>query len=59
MKPAHNLKVDFQQKTLFSCLDKSKERDFEMIPITLDRASKNTKVARNFLKEASGKLMEN
>ena len=49
-KHACNLKQDFLHKVILSCLEKTKEYKFEIIPIVFDGASINVKVARMLLK---------
>ena len=48
-KPAHNMKSQYLQNALKECLDKTSNSNFEVASITLDRASTNCKLAREFL----------
>ena len=55
-KPVHNLKHECLHQILLSSLDKAARCGFEMLPITMDGASTNVKVARMLLKELSVKV---
>ena len=55
-KPVCNLKHEYLHQILGSCLEKADRTGFEILPIIMDGASVNVKVARMLLDELSEKV---
>ena len=57
-KLVFNAKAEYLQKVLFLCLNKASTYNLEVILIIIYRASTNSKVMRNLLKEQNSQLVK-
>ena len=58
-KPVHNLKAECLHNMLTHCLNKANECNYEIIPIIMDGASVNVKVAKKLLRPLNAEMEGN